>query len=132
MTTIGSAGITFLNGTSQNSHAIISVTAGNGLTGGTITHPSGTIALDFYTGSDASNSSFPIGSYVAVSTGTTIIQRNASSTIYVGGTSGMYELTGTTALAGTWRCRGRSGSREEDGGKSPDTIYYFSLYQRTA
>ena len=57
---------TYLRGDSSwatVSGGVTSITAGNGLTGGVIT-TSGTIALDYYTGSTSDNTSFPLGSYI--------------------------------------------------------------------
>jgi len=88
---------------------VTSITAGAGLTGGTIT-TSGTIALDYYTGSSTSNSSFPIGSYVFVNDQFTAPNRNQSASVYFN-SSTLYDFNffsggGSTALAGTWRSRG--------------------------
>jgi len=88
---------------------VTSITAGAGLTGGTIT-TSGTIALDYYTGSSTSNSSFPIGSYVFVNDTSSGPNRNQSASVYFN-SSPAYDFNffsggGSTALAGTWRSRG--------------------------
>ncbi len=107
---------------------VTSITAGSGLTGGTITS-SGTIALDYYTGSDANNTSFPIGSYVCVdvaSAATTA--RNSTATVRLSSDGGAFIVGGSlSVLAGTWRARGKSGFAI-----SGCTVYVFLLYQRTA
>lgn len=79
---------------------VTSVSAGNGIavTGTTAV----TVALDFYTGSTANNTSFPIGSYLHY-TSSTQYNNNASVTIT---TNTTYFSTGGTALSGTWRSRG--------------------------
>jgi hypothetical protein len=132
-TKIGNLGITFGDSTTQNSHAIISITAGTGLTGGTITHPSGTIAVDIYTGSDASNLSFPIGSYLAVFiSNTTAIDRNATGTIRLEGGTVEFTVTGTgSIISGTWRARGVSGTNRYIDNKQ-QRIDRYHLFQRTA
>lgn len=110
---------TFLRGdqtwaTPANSGGTVtSITAGSGLTGGTITS-SGTLAVDIYTGSSSSNTSYPYGSYVlvSVSSGASIITpRNSSITIYVPSSPNDWYFSptffsGFGTLAGTWRARG--------------------------
>jgi hypothetical protein len=101
----GATGAVTVNSTA----ALTSITAGAGLTGGTIT-TSGTIALDYYTGSSTSNSSFPIGSYVFVNDQSSAPNRNQSASVYFN-SSTAYDFNffsggGSTALAGTWRSRG--------------------------
>ena len=101
---------------------VSSVATGNGLTGGTIT-TSGTISLDYYTGSTSTNTSFPIGSYLWVgsfsnSTGQSATTNNQSASVKVvtsgalssagagyttGNSNGNF---GASALAGVWRGRG--------------------------
>jgi hypothetical protein len=118
---------TYLRGDSSwatVSGGVTSITAGNGLTGGTITS-SGTIALDYYTGSTSDNTSFPLGSYV-------IIRNNTNSAIATSLTcrvsSGANAFTpgGTSAVAGTWRSRGLCGVEYT----CPVNFYY--LVQRVA
>jgi hypothetical protein len=94
------------------SGGVTSITAGTGLTGGTITS-SGTIALDFYSGSTANNTSYPIGSYVAYEYsggGTATI--NQSNTLWVENSNPMFFRAwnpgSSSTLAGTWRARGRT------------------------
>jgi hypothetical protein len=134
-TSIGSTGITFGNSTTQNAAAIISITAGTGLTGGTITHPSGTIGLDVYTGSDSQNTSFPVGSTVLVETFSTQYNRNASATIYRPNSTGDYFTISSgsaTALAGTWRARGRIKDTIFVDSETGIETYLYYLFQRTA
>lgn len=92
------------------SGGVTSITAGNGLTGGTITS-SGTIALDYYTGSTANNTSFPIGSYVVTDNLNSTPNNNEARTVYTNTNRYWDQTGGGGALAGTWRSRGRiSGS----------------------
>jgi hypothetical protein len=120
--------------TSTTGGTVTSVATGNGLTGGTIT-TSGTISLDYYTGSSATYTSYPIGSYLLQTSVTNVsnvaADQNQSRTLYtvtatpygdpigsiVGATGSGVTVS---ALSGTWRCRGSSG------GVVP------ALYQRTA
>jgi hypothetical protein len=98
------------NGTTWTSTApaaggtVTSVATGNGLTGGTIT-TSGTISLDFYTGSDVNNTSYPIGSYVVAIGNEAAIARNTSSSLRYSGTTN-FSPNGGTLITGTWRARG--------------------------
>lgn len=118
---------TYLRGDSSwatVSGGVTSITAGNGLTGGVIT-TSGTIALDYYTGSTSDNTSFPLGSYV-------IIRNNTNSAIATSLTckvsSGANAFTpgGTSTVAGTWRSRGLCSADTS----CPTNFYY--LVQRVA
>jgi hypothetical protein len=119
---------------------VTSITAGNGLTGGTITG-SGTIALDFYTGTVVNNTSYPIGSYLITNgynTGDQIPKAvNSSFTIYSpasnAGTipSTQFNTTvssggNSAALAGTWRSRGMTNV------PNGCNVYSTFLMQRTA
>ena len=115
------------------SGGVTSITAGNGLTGGTIS-TSGTIALDYYTGTAQSYASYPVGSYVALQftvSGVSMLIVNQSSTIYsAAGTYGqcfgtVNQGSGSAVLAGTWRSRGQSGYSSTDGS-------YWYLMQRMA
>lgn len=91
------------------SGGVTSITAGNGLTGGTIT-TSGTIALDFYTGSVSTNTSFPIGSYLYSQNGTAGLNNNASRTLYAGAGNRITDSSGVgSAISGTWVARGNGG-----------------------
>jgi hypothetical protein len=98
---------TYLRGDSSwatVSGGVTSITAGNGLTGGTITS-SGTIALDYYTGTASNNTSFPLGSYL-IFAGTT---NSAVATSFVPKTqsgSNRFNTTNSDTVAGTWRSRG--------------------------
>lgn len=57
-----------------------------------------------YTGTNAAETTFPIGHMVIVD-GTAIPARNAAYSVYVGA-SNYYQQSGSTHLAGTWRARG--------------------------
>ena len=109
---------------SSTGGTVTSVATGNGLTGGTITS-SGTLSLDYYTGTDRDNTSYPIGTYllVAYTPNIGVGVRNASSTIYgyTAGINNAFYIFGTFAptnqpggaygftLSGTWRARGGGG-----------------------
>lgn len=85
-----------------------------------------------YTGSDAANTSFPIGTILHVFTDTAI-DRNASFAPYIeGGNSYSYTesslASGGAALSGTWRGRGTSGAAEI----AAELDRYICLIQRTA
>ena len=74
-----------------------------------------------YTGSSASNTTFPVGSYVmAAANGS--LDRSGSSIVYLHTNANFYTLnsgdSGGSSLTGTWRSRGRVGD--------------FYLMQRTA
>lgn len=91
----------------------------------------GIVAYDIYTGSDHANTSFPIGTVVAAYFGSGAPARAASDAIRIdnsGDASGpQYSSNAAgsgSALAGTWRSRGRCG---QDSGP----IYWY-LFQRTA
>jgi hypothetical protein len=97
---------------SNSGGTVTSITAGSGLTGGTITG-SGTVALDVYTGSTPSNTSFPIGTVLMVDATGLITTNNQSATIYCDNValSFGYKLStigmsSPVALSGTWRFRG--------------------------
>jgi len=125
---------------SSTGGTVTSISAGNGLTGGTITS-SGTLSLDYYTGTDRDINSYPIGSYLLVGWNPNVGLgvRNASGTIY-GYTTGVqnafyvfgnYAPAGGVAgftLSGTWRARGVSGINSEYG----DGANFAFLAQRTA
>jgi len=98
---------TYLRGDSSwatVSGGVTSITAGNGLTGGTIT-TSGTIALDYYTGTDSNNTSFPLGSYIIGAMTT----NSAIATAFVPKTqsgNNRFNTTNFNTVAGAWRSRG--------------------------
>lgn len=101
---------------------VTSVATGNGLTGGTIT-TSGTISLDFYTGSDVNNTSYPIGSYLVTTTSSGSLTRNASASLGYsspGGLAASFFANSGTLISGTWRARGSIDSSSGN------------LFQRTA
>lgn len=126
----GATGAVTVNSTA----ALTSITAGAGLTGGTIT-TSGTIALDVYTGTDRNNTSYSIGSYVLFDSGYVTYAINSSRTIYTPGTATLngfadFASSGSSALAGTWRLRGYAPNTVYScGGSSTSYVY---LGQRTA
>lgn len=77
-----------------------------------------------YAGSTVNNLDFPVFSMVHVNAGGASVQRNASATVRIGLNSNEFVIGGaTSALLGTWRQRGQSGSA------AGDTFY---LFQRTA
>jgi len=91
---------------------VTSVATGNGLTGGTITS-TGTISLDYYTGSTSTNTSYPIGTYLISGYGSAG-GRNGSVTVfgYTAGITNSDSMFGNQAVgtrftvSGTWRSRG--------------------------
>jgi hypothetical protein len=96
------------------SGGVTSITAGTGLTGGTITG-SGTIALDIYTGTDSGLTSLPVGSYISIAFGGTGTSRNGTLGTIFGYTGGItngnviygFIASGTRfTISGTWRVRG--------------------------
>jgi hypothetical protein len=124
------------NGTSWVSSAapsggVTSAVAGNGITVSAATGAV-TISQDFYTGTSATNTSFPIGSYLIVEhyagNINTININAAISALYInngGGGTILDSALGSInlALSGTWRIRGKV-----NGGCGS----VFSLAQRTA
>ena len=82
----------------------IAVTNGDGVSG----NP--TVAQDIYTGTDGSNLTFPVGSYVLVAAGSTA-DRNSTIVVTLDAGTTSYENNGSgAALVGTWRLRGRVGT----------------------
>lgn len=77
----------------------------------------GIVAYDVYTGSDAANTSFPIGTLLTVTNAGTI-NRCASATVRLSSPDSQFYTTGgaASALSGTWRQRGCSSS---------DAVYQF-------
>lgn len=116
---------------------VTSITAGAGLTGGTIT-TTGTVALDVYTGSSATNTDFPVGTTVLVQlTGTTPYDRGASNAIKyaTGNNKDFVDSAGTgTTLTGTWRARGAftTVSLQLIGESYVSVTTVGQLFQRTA
>jgi hypothetical protein len=83
---------------------VTSAVAGNGITVSAATGAV-TISQDFYTGTNAANTSYPISSYILVDGTTRTIA--ASSTIYIDGNDNTrFGAAGSTSLTGTWRSRG--------------------------
>jgi len=120
---------TYLRGDSSwatVSGGVTSITAGNGLTGGTIT-TSGTIALDFYAGTSANNTSYPIGSYCTRVDSSVFANLNTTLACRVD-SGAQFNTGGANAVAGTWRSRGTSGF--VPGGCGTYTVY--NLVQRVA
>lgn len=107
--------VTITNTSPSSGGTVTSVATGNGLTGGTIT-TSGTISLDFYTGTASNYASYPVGTYLIAGSNNNNYSLNAAiSPLYVyssGSTIGVYSITGGTGgggqatPAGTWRSRG--------------------------
>lgn len=100
------------------SGGVTSITAGTGLSGGTITS-TGTIALDIYTGTDANISSLPVGAYIMAGFGgSTTSRNNTVGTLfgYTGGITNSQTIYGFQAagsrftMSGTWRARGAANS----------------------
>ncbi len=89
----------------------------------------------YTTSSDAGLTDYPIGQIIAVLTTGLTFARNASATIrFATGSAGQTYLTtdnNGTVLAGTWRCKGRSGQINPPPGDTGD-IVYFHLFQRVA
>jgi hypothetical protein len=80
---------------------------------------------DVYTGTSASNLTFPVGSCVGVQGDyATLVARNAVKALYLAATDSFSFSVSGTALTGTWNNRGVTGN---DGG---GTSWY--LFQRTA
>ena len=106
---------TFLRGDgSWNAPAggVTSLTAGSGITVSASTGAV-TVSQDFYTGTTVNNTSYPIGSYIGVTTIQADTNVNVSKTIYSPPSAGgpIFDLvslgTGSAALTGTWRSRGK-------------------------
>jgi len=126
--------------TYTNGQLLIGNTTGSTLTKATLTADSGisitngagsiTVALDYYTGSSSTNTSFPIGSYLNVNASGGGTARNGSKTLYYSNDINTqyndYSSAGT-ALAGTWRARGVVTPYD---GCNPAA--YVNLFQRTA
>lgn len=116
--------IAFASGINVSAPGVTSLTAGSGITVSAATGAV-TVSQDIYTGSDATNTSFPIGSYVMTDGSTVGIQMNQSKTLYRRSDSYGVSATTGSALSGTWRLRGvvnvYCGSNSSQG-----------LFQRTA
>ena len=116
------------------SGTVTSIATNNGLTGGTIT-TSGTIGIDVYNGTAFQYTSYSIGTNLLVVTSSIGISSqpiNAGFTVYSpAGPAGCFSVratfalnnqgSGSSALAGTWRCRGQG-----------PTCTLFQLMTRTA
>lgn len=88
-------------------------------------HPLGFVASEVYTGSNASNTNYPIGTVLFAYSGNVNRARNEATTVrLVTDDTGGFTLSGSgSALSGTWRCRGQSPG--SDGGA-------YTLVQRVA
>jgi hypothetical protein len=108
------------------SGGVTSLAAGNGITVSASTGAV-TISQDFYTGTSANNTSFPISSYVYVQSTNAgyVANTNYSISIESNNSSNQRYIQGTSpaALTGTWRSRGYF---------SPDQGGNGYLFQRTA
>jgi len=102
----------------SGSAGVTSAVAGNGIAVSSATGAV-TISLDYYTGTDVNNSSYPIGSYLMAGYNPNGgFNRNASATIfgYTAGITSFSSVFGSTAtgtrftLSGTWRSRGANGA----------------------
>jgi hypothetical protein len=121
--------VTITNASTANG-TVTSVSGTNGLTGTVTT--SGSLSLDYYTGTTVNNTSYPIGSYLLIgySGGAGFVNQNASTpSLYSPPSAGSGSVTysvsqgsGSSALSGTWRSRG-----QPDGNTTP-----IALIQRTA
>jgi hypothetical protein len=99
----------FAKANTAGTGTVTSVATGNGLTGGTIT-TTGTLSLDYYTGSDANYTSYPVGSYLISSgmgTETSVARNNSSSLRYT--QFSVFSPNSGTLISGTWRARGAVG-----------------------
>lgn len=116
---------------------VTSLVAGDGITVSAATGDV-TISQDLYTGTSATNTSFPIGTTLLVAyanTGATQTQNLASTrTLYVRtnsseGVAYSATATGRSALSGTWRARGLQILINDT---SLNNYTYVALFQRTA
>ncbi|MCA1404705.1 phage tail protein [Ensifer sp. IC3342] len=90
-------------GTKGAQYAEFATSSGEGEAGIIIT--TGNLERTTYTGGDAANTSFPVGSIVLCDD--TSVNRNTSATVRIGSAANLYSTSGTGAvLAGTWRGRG--------------------------
>jgi len=108
------------NGTTWTSAAlpsggVTSLAAGNGIAVSASTGAV-TVSLDFYTGTTAANTSYPIGSYIGnIYNGDGCVYATPTANASMPGSGLRYEGTnfqygtGTTAIAGTWRNRSGTG-----------------------
>lgn len=117
---LGSGNWRCFNYTKANGQAVVapaagvtSAVAGNGITVSSATGAV-TISQDFYSGTTVNNNSYPVGSYLVLSTvtGNPTPSVAATSTLYTPPSSGSTYFTnisqgaGSSACAGTWRSRG--------------------------
>jgi hypothetical protein len=89
---------------------VTSITAGSGLAGGTIT-TSGTISLDVYTGTNQTNTTFAVGTYLSYQSAS-LFNIYTSVAVWTPPTSGSFGFfstsggSGAAVVSGTWRSRG--------------------------
>jgi hypothetical protein len=131
MSILTAAGITFGDSTSQTTAAVAGVTslvAGNGIT---VSGATGavTVSQNFYSGSSPNNSSYPVASYLAVTGSEAFVNGAVSPYVQTTGNNVVFGGTnlgaGWTAIAGTWRSRGRCADQSDQTGP-------YNIYQRTA
>jgi hypothetical protein len=106
---------------------VTSLVAGNGIT---VSGATGavTVSQDFYSGSNINNTSFPVTSYIALlDPGSIYLNSTSAPYVQTTGNTSTFgaNAAGRTALAGTWRSRGRCA--DASGCTSP-----YLLMQRTA
>jgi hypothetical protein len=115
-----------LTAASNGSGGVTSLVAGNGIT---VSGATGavTVSQNFYAGSAANNTSYPVSSYISGSWSSRTL--NATASLYIitgGGSTYAYDTNDAsrTILAGTWRSRGVTGGMA--------CVDNFAIYQRTA
>jgi hypothetical protein len=113
--------------TNAVSGGVTSLVAGNGIT---VSGATGavTVSQDFYSGSNINNTSFPVTSYIALlDPGSIYLNSTSAPYVQTTGNTSTFgaNAAGRTALAGTWRSRGRCA--DASGCTSP-----YLLMQRTA
>lgn len=103
----GYANSAFAKANTAGTGTVTSVATGNGLTGGTITS-TGTISLDYYTGSTSTNTSYPIGTYLFMVNNNTGTTNSSVPNMRVNNAYTYFQnsTVAGTALSGTWRWRG--------------------------
>lgn len=105
---------------SNGSSGVTSLSAGNGIAVSGSTG-SVTVSQNIYTGSSASNTSFPVGSYLSVEDGQNSGVLNAQSNLWVDSSSNRYRTSSSTPggswsqVTGTWRNCGYTGNDQSPG-----------------
>ena len=113
--------------------AVTSITAGAGLSGGTITS-TGTIAVDVYTGSTSNNTSYAVGHTLWCET-TSEVTLNSTVVPKVSSGDTHPSTTGTSTISGTWKARGSSKvvtNVYDDFGALVVEYIYMTLIQRVS